>query len=343
MLGAVDIEATLFIVVSKSGTTTETGYNERFVAQRLRRAGVSDPSAQMVAVTACTSAMATRGGYAHRFFIDNHIGGRFSASGAVGGVVLSLCCGPEIFARVLEGAHAADHIALNSNPLENPPLLDALFGLYERNIRGWAAYAVLPYSDALEDLPSHIQQLDMESNGKSVNRHGQTLSYATGPLVFGGAGTNVQHSFYQLLHQGSTVVPMIFVGFSSPQSYPLLLQEERQAHTELHTLLNANLAAQMVAYRDGEVASDLNNSFAGGRPSSLLYGTRLTPEAVGALLSFFENRVMFQGFLWNINSFDQPGVELGKKLTGRLLRKEVGASDSALYQYAELLGIKRTQ
>ena len=337
-LQEIDIQRSLFIVVSKSGTTLETTRNERYIIERLQQIGIANPRAQMVAVTAKESPMATNEHYLERFYIDNYIGGRFSSSGAVGGLLLSLTLGVESFRELLQGAHAADQIALNSELAHNPPLLDALLGIYERNICSYPAYALLPYSDALQDFPGHIQQLDMESNGKTVNCQGSPLSYPTGALIFGGAGTNVQHSFYQLLHQGSTIVPMIFVGFQEPQ----VPQREQPTHQEIQQLLNANLAAQMVAFADGELAADPNNSFVGGRPSSLLYGRQLTPSALGALLSFFENRVMFQGFLWNINSFDQPGVQLGKKLVQQLLEQRPGSSadhTAALQSYATLLGM----
>ena len=330
-LQEIDIHRSLFIVVSKSGTTLETARNEQYIIERLQQAGVANPRAQIIAVTAKESPMATNERYLERFYIDNHIGGRFSSSGAVGGLLLSLTLGIEVFRELLQGAHAADQIALNGELQHNPPLLDALFGIYERDICNYPAYALLPYSDALQDFPAHIQQLDMESNGKTINCHGTPLSYPTGAFIFGGAGTNVQHSFYQLLHQGSTIVPIIFVGFQESQ-----VQQKEQPNYQ--QLLNANLAAQMVAFADGELAGDLNNSFVGGRPSSLLYGKQLTPSALGALLSFFENRVMFQGFLWNINSFDQPGVQLGKKLAQQLLRQSQESSE-ALQSYATLLGM----
>ena len=343
ILKQLDIDSTLFIVVSKSGTTLETARNEEYIIKYLRSAGRTNPQAQMVAVTSKASPLAANEHYIRRFFIDDYIGGRFSSSGAVGAVILSLCYGPQCFLQLLEGAHTADILALNSDPLHNPPLLDALLGVYERNITHYPAYAVIPYSDALQDFPAHIQQLDMESNGKSVNRYGERITYHTGSLIFGGVGTNVQHSFYQLLHQGSTIVPMIFIGFQeSPASAPVDT-EGRETHQEFQHLLNANLVAQIVAFARGETTEDPNHHFVGGRPSSVLYGQRLTPAALGALLSFFENRVMFQGFLWNINSFDQPGVQLGKKLANRLLAlKETAASnesDRALLSYGALLGI----
>jgi glucose-6-phosphate isomerase len=173
----------------------------------------------------------------------------------------------------------------------------------------------------------------MESNGKRVNRRGEKVSYATGPVVFGEPGTNGQHSFYQLLHQGSDVVPLQFVGF---------LESLRGDDIELdgsdnQAKLKANLAAQIVAFAKGKDDADGNKEFPGGRPSSLIWGTSLTPQALGALLAHFENKVMFQGFVWNLNSFDQEGVQLGKLLAKKVLSGASG--DSALDAYSELLDV----
>ncbi|MFW5844011.1 MAG: glucose-6-phosphate isomerase, partial [Spirochaetota bacterium] len=175
-------------------------------------------------------------------------------------------------------------------------------------------------------------QLDMESNGKSVNREGDPVDYSTGPLVFGEPGTNGQHSFYQLLHQGTDIIPLQFIGFRESQ----MREDIEYAGSSSQTKLNANLAAQIVAFARGKEDSNPNKSFAGGRPSSILFGDRLTPRNLGALLAHFENKVMFQGFLWNINSFDQEGVQLGKVLTNEVLG---GKADPVLSEAAKLLGL----
>jgi glucose-6-phosphate isomerase len=172
----------------------------------------------------------------------------------------------------------------------------------------------------------------MESNGKSINRDGNSIDYATGPVVFGEPGTNGQHSFYQLLHQGTDVVPLQFVGFHSSQRGEDTVFDGSTSQTKL----NANLAAQIVAFAMGSASENPNKSFAGGRPSTLIVGDRLTPEALGALLAHYENKVMFQGLAWNINSFDQEGVQLGKVLTGEVLAGNAGPELAA---YAELLGV----
>ena len=216
--------------------------------------------------------------------------------------------------------------------MQNPAMLDAMIGVYERNVLGYATTAVLPYSQALSRFPAHLQQLDMESNGKSVNRFGDPVDYATGPVIFGEPGTNGQHSFYQLLHQGTDIIPLQFVGFKASQMGNDVLIEGSTSQQKLC----ANVAAQIIAFACGKQDTDRNKNFEGGRPSSIIIGEQLTPGALGALLSYFENKVMFQGFAWNINSFDQEGVQLGKVLAKRVLAHE---TDGALKAYSDLLNI----
>ncbi|HUZ17712.1 MAG TPA: glucose-6-phosphate isomerase, partial [Spirochaetia bacterium] len=263
---------------------------------------------------------------------DDYIGGRYSSSSAVGGALLSLAFGPEVFQEMLEGMHESDQAALSDDMSRNASLTDALIGVYERNVLDYRMSAVLPYSQALSRFPAHLQQLDMESNGKSVNRAGEPISYQTGPIVFGEPGTNGQHSFYQNLHQGTTIVPLQFIGFLESQNPNDVTIDGLTSQTKL----DANLAAQIVAFALGSDNANKSKYFAGNRPSSLIYGKRLTPKALGALLAHFENKVMFQGFLWNINSFDQEGVQLGKVLANRIL--EGGKLDPIMGSYSRLLG-----
>ena len=331
VLSRVDMARSLFIVVSKSGTTLETLTNESFVRDALKKAGL-DPSRHMLAVTSETSPMAKSPDYLAAFFMDDYIGGRYSSTSAVGGAVLSLAFGAEVFARFLNGAAEADKLAKNENLLENPAMLDAMIGVYERNVLGYPTTAVLPYSQALSRFPAHLQQLDMESNGKSVNRFGEPVNYSTGPIIFGEPGTNGQHSFYQLLHQGTDIVPLQFVGFKNSQ---MASDIDIQGSTSQQKLC-ANVAAQIIAFACGKADENRNKNFEGGRPSSIIIGDRLTPEALGALLAHFENKVMFQGFAWNLNSFDQEGVQLGKVLAKKVLAHE---TDGALKVYSELLNI----
>lgn len=331
VIGATDLEHTLFILVSKSGTTLETLTNESFVREKLAEAGLK-PSRHMIAVTSRTSPIATSDEYMKAFFMDDYIGGRYSVTSAVGGVILSLAFGPDIFHRFISGAAEADKMADNPQILENAALLDALIGVYERNVLGYKAMAMIPYSQALSRFPAHLQQLEMESNGKSVNRFGEPIDYDTGYIIFGEPGTNGQHSFYQLLHQGTDIIPLQFIGFRKSQTGSDL---EIQGSTSQQKLC-ANVAAQIMAFACGRDNEDTNKRFNGGRPCSLIVGEQLTPEATGALISHFENKIMFQGFIWNINSFDQEGVQLGKTLTRDVLSHK---TDGALKGYSDLLGI----
>lgn len=331
VLNAVDVAHALFVLVSKSGTTLETLTNESFVKEALKKAGL-DASKHMIAVTSETSPLAKSDDYLAAFFMDDYIGGRFSSTSAVGGAVLSLAFGPDVFAQFLEGAAAEDKLSANKNVMENPEMLDALIGVYERNVLGYLGTAVLPYSQALSRFPAHLQQLDMESNGKSVNRFGEPVDYPTGPVIFGEPGTNGQHSFYQLLHQGTDIVPLQFVGFRNSQ---IGTDIEIQGSTSQQKLC-ANVAAQIVAFACGKSDDNRNKNFEGGRPSSIIIGDSLTPKSLGALLAHFENKIMFQGFLWNVNSFDQEGVQLGKVLAKRVLAHE---TDGALKVYSDLLNI----
>ena len=331
VLNAVDVAHALFVLVSKSGTTLETLTNESFVKEALKKAGL-DASKHMIAVTSETSPLAKSDDYLAAFFMDDYIGGRFSSTSAVGGAVLSLAFGPDVFAQFLEGTAAEDKLSANKNVMENPEMLDALIGVYERNVLGYPGTAVLPYSQALSRFPAHLQQLDMESNGKSVNRFGEPVDYPTGPVIFGEPGTNGQHSFYQLLHQGTDIVPLQFVGFRNSQ---IGTDIEIQGSTSQQKLC-ANVAAQIVAFACGKSDDNRNKNFEGGRPSSIIIGDSLTPKSLGALLAHFENKIMFQGFLWNVNSFDQEGVQLGKVLAKRVLAHE---TDGALKVYSDLLNI----
>lgn len=328
VLSNIDIAHSIFILVSKSGTTLETLTNESFVKAALVKAGLN-PAKHMIAVTSESSPLAKSDDYLAAFFMDDYIGGRYSSSSAVGGAVLSLAFGADIFDRFLKGAAAADETAKNEDLLKNPAMLDALIGIYERNILGYLDTAVLPYSQALSRFPAHLQQLDMESNGKSVNRFGEPVSYSTGPVIFGEPGTNGQHSFYQLLHQGTDIVPLQFIGFKHSQRNEDILIENSSSQQKLC----ANVVAQIVAFACGKEDENSNKRFAGGRPSSIIIGEQLCPESLGALLAHFENKVMFQGFVWNINSFDQEGVQLGKVLAKRVLAHD---TDGALKAYSEM-------
>ena len=331
VLQSVDVAHSIFVLVSKSGTTLETLTNESFVKDALKKAGL-DPAKHMIAVTSETSPLAKSDDYLAAFFMDDYIGGRYSSTSAVGGAVLSLAFEPEVFAQFLDGAAAEDKLATEKDVFKNPSMLDALIGVYERNVLGYPSTAVLPYSQALSRFPAHLQQADMESNGKSVNRFGEPVSYVTGPVIFGEPGTNGQHSFYQLLHQGTDIVPLQFIGFRNSQCG---VDVDIQGSTSQQKLC-ANVAAQIVAFACGKEDENLNKNFKGGRPSSIIIGEDVSPASLGALLAHFENKIMFQGFLWNLNSFDQEGVQLGKVLAKRVLAHE---TDGALKVFSDLLNI----
>jgi len=336
VISQIDPETTLFILVSKSGTTQETLANKNLIMGRMQALGIPGykSSKHLVAVTSKTSPLAGSPDVLDAFYIDDFIGGRFSSTSAVGDVILSLTLSSRVFEQLLEGAHEVDQRALNPEIRHNAPLMDAMIAVFNRNIVKLSTTAILPYSQALSRFPAHLQQLDMESNGKGVNRRGEPLSYPTAPVLFGDSGTNSQHSFYQLLHQGSDIVALQFIGFRHSQR----AEDFRFDGSSSQTKLNANLASQIVAFAKGRGNTNLNKNFDGSRPSTLLVGDRLDAKTMGALLAHYENKVMFQGFCWNINSFDQEGVQLGKNLTNDLL---AGSSqDSSLAAYAAILGVR---
>jgi len=333
VLAGMDFETTLFILVTKSGTTQETLTNQDMVLKAMKDASIPGlaPSQHMLVVTSKTSPLAASDSFLKAFFIDDYIGGRYSSTSAVGAVVLALAFGFQVFSRFLAGAHEADALALEPEPTKNAAMLDALIGVYLRNVLELPSTAILPYAQALSRFPAHLQQLDMESNGKQVNRFGEPLDYSTGPVVFGEPGTNGQHSFYQLLHQGTDCVPLQFIGFRHSQR-GIDIETEGSSSQEK---LVANLIAQIVAFAHGKNDTDANKRFLGNRWSSLIHGEQLIPEALGALLAHYENKVMFQGFLWNVNSFDQEGVQLGKILAKKVLSG--GEGDETLQAYIKLL------
>lgn len=334
VLSRIDPETTLFVLVSKSGTTQETLANEALVRSKLAESRGLSIREHIIAVTSETSPLAGNPGYRDAFYIDDYIGGRFSSSSAVGGLVLAVCYGPPVFESFLEGAHSADRLAFSEPFRKNAALVDAFIGICQRNVFKRPSTAILPYSQALSRFPAHLQQLDMESNGKHSDIRGKQPSGSTGPVIFGEPGTNGQHSFYQLLHQGSEIIPLQFIGFRKNQTSWDPDFEGSTARAKL----NANLAAQIIAFAFGRPDENPNRDFPGGRPSSLIMADELNPNTLGALLAHYENKVMFQGFAWNINSFDQEGVQLGKILAGQVLKAD-SRMNPALRAYAELLGV----
>lgn len=314
VLKKVNLPTTLVAIVSKSGTTLETLTNEKIVSEAFIKAGLH-PGNHCLAVTGQGSPMDNPQNYLRSFYMFDYIGGRFSSTSMVGAVVLSFYLGLDSFKAFLQGAATLDLQAEEKDIKKNIPLLMALIGIWNHNFLGYPTVAVLPYSQALHRFPAHLQQCDMESNGKSIQRSGEPVEVKTGPLVWGEPGTNGQHAFYQLLHQGTEIVPVEFIGFKESQFGEDLLVKGSTSQEKLQ----ANLYAQMVAMASGRGSENPNRNFPGNRPSSLLLAQKLTPEVMGALLALYEAKIVFQGFAWNINSFDQEGVQLGKVLAKRFL------------------------
>lgn len=343
VMNKIDPEETLFILVSKSGTTLETLQNYKIVKALSEEKATPgfDFTKHLLAVTSKTSPLATSSDVLKSFFIDDYIGGRYSVTSAVGLLTISLSYGEQIASEFLKGAHDSDVDAYTQKSVsENRSLLDACIGMYYLDALQLPTLAVLPYSEALTYFVSHLQQLDMESNGKQDDMNGTFLSddYLMGPIIWGASGTNGQHSFYQYLHQGIPFIPLEFIAFKHNSA----IDENSKVASLLKDSqfkLNANVAAQEVAFAEGHLemsGGDENHNhgedcdccehelnehktFFGMRPSTMLFADSLTPYTLGLLLSHFENKVMFQGFIWNINSFDQEGVQLGKKLANSII------------------------
>ncbi|MBM9518415.1 glucose-6-phosphate isomerase [Desulforhopalus vacuolatus] len=315
-LGQVNLEECLVVTVSKSGGTLETLTNETVVQTALRDAGL-DPKKHCVAVTGEKSPLDNPESYLRSFYMFDYIGGRYSATSMVGAVSLGFFLGFEGFMSMLEGADEMDRLAEGASLQKNPALLLALLGVWNHNFLGYPTVAVLPYSQGLHRFPAHLQQCDMESNGKSITRDGKKVTAKTGPIIWGEPGTNGQHAFYQLLHQGTEIVPVEFIGFQKSQyGHDLKVQG-----TTSQQKLLANLYAQSVAFAIGQTSDNPNRVFAGNRPSTIIMGQRLDPRSLGALLALYEAKIVLQGFCWNINSFDQEGVQLGKVLAGGFLKQ----------------------
>ncbi len=315
VLERVDLKKSLVVVVSKSGSTLETATNEAFVRSRMEKAGL-DPKEHFVAVTGEKSPMDDPQKYLASFYIWDFVGGRYSATSMVGGISLGFALGFQGFLDILKGAHEMDHHALSAKPEENLPLLSALLGIWNRNFLKLPTLAIIPYSQALLRFPAHLQQLDMESNGKRIDQTGRATPFSTGPIIWGEPGTNGQHSFYQLIHQGTDPIPLEFIGFEKSQMGHDLKIEKTTSQQKLLS----NLFAQSIALAVGQKSDNPNQFFPGNRPNRILLGKQLTPKSLGALLAYYEHKVAFQGFIWGINSFDQEGVQLGKKLALRLIR-----------------------
>ena len=300
--------STRVIIVSKSFTTLETTRNAQAVVRWLKDSGRTESQIHnaLFAVTANVPAAKEFGVKQENIYpFWDWVGGRYSVWSAVG-LPIALQYGFETFKEFLAGAQAIDRHYQTAPLEENLPVLMALSLLYQQEKHNIKSFAVIPYADALDWFPKWLQQLDMESNGKSVDRDGKPVKYSC-PVVFGSSGSNAQHSYFQLLHQGKEVIPIDFIAIREPMS---TLPEAK----EHHRILLSNCLAQAQALANGKQTDNPNNTYPGKRPSNLLILPKLNAFYLGALLALYENRTTTLGALWNINSFDQPGVELGKVL-----------------------------
>jgi glucose-6-phosphate isomerase len=323
VVDAIDPETTLWVIISKSYTTAETMANAHLAEEFMRSRGL-DPSKHMVAVTSKGSPGDDPSSpLLASFHMFDYIGGRYSVTSAVGGVPLSLFLGYSQFEEFLKGAEEMDAHAAAASAQENLPLIAALLSIWNTTFLGYPQQAIIPYASPLSKLAPHIQQLNMESNGKSADIEGNVLDTPAGVVIFGEPGTNAQHSFFQLAHQGRPF-PVDFIGVIEPQYDQY---QTRSKGVTNHQELWANLIAQAQALAIGRESDDKARHFTGNRPSSTIVLDDLSPRNIGRLLSFYEARTVFEGFIWGINSFDQFGVELGKKLATGLRREMAACND----------------
>lgn len=334
-----DPAETLFIVASKTFTTIETITNATSARDWL----LTGLGAGTEAVAKHFVAVSTNAGKVAEFGIDTDnmfefwdwVGGRYSYDSAIG-LSLMVAIGPEHFREMLAGFHLVDEHFRSAPPEENAPLLMGLLGIWYGNFWDAQSHAVLPYSHYLSKFTAYLQQLDMESNGKSVDREGHRVGWQTGPVVWGTPGTNGQHAYYQLLHQGTKMIPADFIGFARP------VGDLQPGLVAQHDLLMANLFAQGQALAFGKtpeevraegVAEELvpHKTFPGNRPTTTVLAGELSPSVLGQLIALYEHKVFVQGAVWNIDSFDQWGVELGKVLAKRV--------EPALTEGAEVPGL----
>jgi glucose-6-phosphate isomerase len=329
----IDPAETLFVVSSKTFTTLETIGNAK-TAREWLLASLGDPAAvknHFVAVSTNTTEVAAFGiDTANMFEFWDWVGGRYSYDSAIG-LSLMISIGPELFTEMLAGFRSIDEHFRNTPFERNMPVLLGLIGVWYNDLFGAETHAVLPYNNYLSKFSAYLQQLDMESNGKSVTLDGQPVDLATGPVVWGTPGTNGQHAYYQLLHQGTRIIPADFIGFLRP------------AHRvgDHHDLLMANFFAQTEALAFGKtpdqaraegIAERLvpHRTFPGNRPTNTILAPELSPRVLGELVATYEHKVLTQGVIWGVNSFDQWGVELGKSLALRIVPEITSEAEPAL-------------
>jgi glucose-6-phosphate isomerase len=333
----IDPPATLWVIISKSFTTAETMANTSQAEAYMRGQGL-DPARHMVTVTAKGSP----GDNPDRpvlqsFHMFDFIGGRYSVTSAVGGVPLSLYLGYERFEEFLQGASEMDRHARSAPVLDNLPMLAALISVWNTTYLRYPQQAIIPYAAPLAKLAPHVQQLNMESNGKAVDLQGHFLQESAGSIIFGEPGTNAQHSFFQLAHQGKPF-PIDFIGVRKPQYTQFqTLSKGVTNHQELW----ANMIAQAKALAVGQANPDAARHFDGNRPSSTIVLDDLGPRNIGRLLSFYEARTVYEGFIWGVNSFDQFGVQLGKTVASDLRSRMADRNRDPNTQFSDTDPISR--
>lgn len=339
--GALDPARTLIIVASKTFTTQETMMNARTARTWLQAAVGDDAGRHMAAVSSNIASAAAFGIDAGRVFgFWDWVGGRYSIWSAIG-LPVAIGIGADRFRAFLDGAASMDRHFRDAPLTRNLPVVLALIGIWRRNAMGWPTVALIPYDQRLARFPAYVQQLDMESNGKRTRRDGRPVAIATGPVIWGEPGTNAQHSFFQLLHQGTDIVPVDFIANASPHD-----GDGRVASGEHHVALVANCLAQSQALAFGRTEAEVralmaaqgasaqdidrlapHRTFPGDRPSTTIVQRRLDPFSLGRLLALFEHKVFVQGVIWGIDSFDQWGVELGKERAAELMPALNGGGD----------------
>lgn len=325
-LRILDAEATLFIIASKTFTTQETLSNATAAKEWIiAELGSKDAVSKHFCALSTNVSAATEFGISPEniFPFKDWVGGRYSLWSAIG---LSICIatGFENFQKMLDGAYIVDQHFQEAPLDKNIPVLMALIGIWHRNFWDCSSYAILPYDQYLHRFPAFMQQMDMESNGKSVDRDGKRITdYKTSPVLFGEPGTNGQHAFYQMIHQGADIIPCDFIA-------------PRKSHNPVgnqHELLLNNMLAQSQALMQGRgidnAGGDIFRSFEGNRPSNVFLFEEINPTTLGILIALYEHKVFVQGIIWNINSYDQYGVELGKELAGKIGSGDMSSLDSS--------------
>jgi glucose-6-phosphate isomerase len=330
-LKGLNAASTLVLVASKTFTTIETMTNAETARRWMAEHG-GEPAAQFAAISSAEERAAAFGIPAERVFgFEDWVGGRYSVWGPIG-LSLMLAIGPEDFAAFLAGAAEMDAHFVQAPLAQNLPVIHALVGLWHHQVCGHKTRAVLPYDQRLARLPAYLQQLEMESNGKRVSKTGEALAFGSGPIVWGEPGTNGQHAFYQLLHQGTQIVPAEFL---------VAMQGHEPELAHHHALLVANCLAQSQAMMLGRDHSELPRVFEGNRPSVTMAYERLTPKMLGRIIALYEHRVFVEGVILGINSFDQFGVELGKELATALQPVLAGAEADLDSSTAQLVALYR--